>query len=208
MGGWVGGWGVGSGRLTRSNLLFPFPFPFLHPPPNQNNLDPSRNNVYTTPPTQSNKQSMHLVADHLGWFEKGEKGFRIEDLLRERGERVLTVGEDDLRSPSDLRSGDLRSGLTAEDVAGWSKVQELIQAAGSGGSGGNSGGGSGGAPSIEQQAAAGRAGGVEDGGVLAVEPADLHAWAKVAKAGSGGGGDERSSSSSGGGGGDDQQPAK
>jgi hypothetical protein len=68
---------------------------------------------------------MHLVADNLGWFEKGEKGFRIEDLLRSRGERVMRIQADHASGSDDGGDGgDGTAGqpLSAEDVAGWSKV--------------------------------------------------------------------------------------
>uniref|UniRef100_A0A0G4HB80 DNL-type domain-containing protein n=1 Tax=Chromera velia CCMP2878 TaxID=1169474 RepID=A0A0G4HB80_9ALVE len=35
--------------------------------------------------------SLHLVADHLGWFEDDNK--TIEDIMRERGEKVRTLND-------------------------------------------------------------------------------------------------------------------
>ncbi|KAI8466525.1 MAG: DNL zinc finger-domain-containing protein [Monoraphidium minutum] len=130
-------------------------------------------------------QSMHLVADNLGWFEHGEKGFRIEDFLRSRGERVLRVREGQGGGGGGGGGGAAAAAeLSSGDVAGWSRVQQLINAtgpAGGGGSGGDSGGGGGGGD--EQRALA-----PGEGGVLSVEPADLDAWARVAGSGGGSGG--------------------
>lgn len=135
-------------------------------------------------------QSMHLVADNLGWLEErraGGGGFRIDEALRARGERVARLSEADLAraAGSGAAEGDGGGvGLTAADVAGWSKVEALLSATRGGGSGG--GGSSGGGGGAENDG---------DGGVVAVEPADFEAWRRVAGAAQGGG-DSRSSSGS------------
>mmetsp|Transcript_4157 Transcript_4157/g.8548 ORF Transcript_4157/g.8548 Transcript_4157/m.8548 type:complete len:240 (-) Transcript_4157:484-1203(-) len=58
-------------------------------------------------------ENRHLIADHLGWFQDGS--FTVEDLMAERGEAVI-------------RGVDGTLELTAEDIAGRSKMEEIVQA--------------------------------------------------------------------------------
>lgn len=75
--------------------------------------------------------SKHLIADHLGWF--GDKGFQVEQLGKERGgENNGEGGEGSGEGISKAErvkkiSVNGMEGLTAEDVAGWSKVEALKQ---------------------------------------------------------------------------------
>lgn len=74
---------------------------------------------------------LHLVADHLGWF--GDN-FKVEDLAKERGERVLRVSSEAVEAAAAAGGGDGSAGgkLSWQDVVGWSRVQGLLQAMGGG----------------------------------------------------------------------------
>ena len=70
--------------------------------------------------------SRHLIADHLGWF--GDKGFKIEQLGKEGSGGDSVVGEDPLsyaRVKKVMMEGQGLEGVSSDDIAGWSKVEEL-----------------------------------------------------------------------------------
>jgi protein import protein ZIM17 len=43
-------------------------------------------------------KNVHLIADHLGWFDSQKKAGTIEDILREKGEQVQRVRFDPTKS--------------------------------------------------------------------------------------------------------------
>eukprot|EP00775_Hariotina_reticulata_P003968 gene3968-4221_t len=58
-------------------------------------------------------QAMHLIADHLGWF--GDRGFKIDEYMQSKGHTVKRVSQEQPQAVTEQ--------LTAEDLAGWSKVR-------------------------------------------------------------------------------------
>ncbi|KAI8926128.1 DNL zinc finger-domain-containing protein [Entophlyctis helioformis] len=72
-------------------------------------------------------KNLHLIADHLGWFEHGKPAGTIEDILRDKGESVRRVQwQQPLRfkSPDASATASARSGA-AETAAGGSAIVEV-----------------------------------------------------------------------------------
>jgi len=147
-------------------------------------------------------QSHHLIADHLGFF--GEKGWTVESLEKEQGVRVRRMSA--TQTPGGAGSDAAAAvTVTAEDWAGWSRVEALVTAAQLRAQGGDSDT-AGAAPSATSSS--GRGQGQMQGsnpggdaataaavtaadGVLSVTAEDMEAWRKV-QAGAGAGKDASS----------------
>jgi protein import protein ZIM17 len=73
-------------------------------------------------------QSLHLIADRLGYFGDGE--WDLERIAEHRGESVRTV--------TDADGGGVIEALSLEDLVGRDKMQELVRDSGSGSTSGSS----------------------------------------------------------------------
>mmetsp|Transcript_29659 Transcript_29659/g.54391 ORF Transcript_29659/g.54391 Transcript_29659/m.54391 type:complete len:350 (-) Transcript_29659:100-1149(-) len=88
-------------------------------------------------------RSLHLIADHLGWFDD-DKSFTIEKYLNETGQKYHKASVDDKgethvleisgqssfpeeHASSSSTSSKATVSLSVEDIAGWTKVQRLLK---------------------------------------------------------------------------------